>query len=113
MATFVEKTQPYEVLIRFTDGQMTGAHFQTITTVLRDGVLFGIPVINQPEQLALVTGESGDLLSDVLGENLNSLVSTNQLQASKIEQLSAEIEALRNELSIFTSSVQAVETATE
>lgn len=79
MATFIEETTPYEVLMRFTGNSLTGAHFQTITHVYKDGVIFGVPVINPPEQLSLVEGEDGELLSDVLGDSFDSAVQVQTL----------------------------------
>jgi len=37
MPEYQEKTEPYEVLIRFENGAYRGAHYQEITTILRDG----------------------------------------------------------------------------
>jgi hypothetical protein len=87
---YSEETFNYEILLRFGDvdpykGQLRGAHRQTITQTTKDGVPIATN-INAPEQLALIAGEEGELLSDVLGEvNAATIVLNGQLQASLAE----------------------------
>jgi hypothetical protein len=87
MPVYNEETFFYEVLLRFGEnapnkGLLTGAHRQTITQTTKDGVVIATQ-INPPEQLALVGGEDGRLLGDVLGEvNAATLVVNGQLQTS-------------------------------
>jgi len=87
MPVYNEDTYNYEILLRFGDtgpnkGQLTGASRSTITQTTKDGVPIATN-INAPEQLALIAGEEGELLSTVLGEvNAETIVLNGQLQAS-------------------------------
>lgn len=87
MPVYNEDTFNYEILLRFGDtgqkkGQLTGASRTTITQTTKDGVPIATN-INAPEQLALIAGEEGELLSTVLGEvNAETIVLNGQLQAS-------------------------------
>jgi hypothetical protein len=87
MPVYNEDTFNYEILLRFGDagpnkGQLTGASRTTITQTTKDGVPIATN-INAPEQLALIAGEEGELLSGVLGEvNAATIVLNGQLQAS-------------------------------
>lgn len=87
MPVYNEDTFNYEILLRFGDtgpnkGQLTGASRSTITQTTKDGVPIATN-INAPEQLALIVGEEGELLSGVLGEvNAATIVLNGQLQAS-------------------------------
>lgn len=87
MPVYNEDTFNYEILLRFGDagpnkGQLTGASRTTITQTTKDGVPIATN-INPPEQLALIGGEEGELLSGVLGEvNAATIVLNGQLQAT-------------------------------
>lgn len=87
MPVYNEDTFNYEILLRFGDtgqnkGLLTGASRTTITQTTKDGVPIATN-INAPEQLALIAGEEGELLSTVLGEvNAETIVLNGQLQAS-------------------------------
>jgi hypothetical protein len=84
---FEQVTFFYEVLLRFGDqkanrGHLTGAHLQTLTQTLMDGNVIATSD-NGPKQLALVDGESGQKLSDVLGEvNANTIIQNQTLSAA-------------------------------
>jgi hypothetical protein len=86
MPVYKEETFNYEILLRFGDsgpnkGQLTGASRTTITQTTKDGVPIATN-IDAPEQLALIAGEEGELLSGVLGEvNAATIVLNGQLQA--------------------------------
>jgi hypothetical protein len=116
MPVYKEETFNYEILLRFGDadpykGQLRGAHRQTITQTTKDDVPIATN-INAPEQLALIAGEDGELLSGVLGEvNAATIVLNGQLQASladlntiaaqqleQLTQLRGELDAVRGEL---------------
>jgi hypothetical protein len=90
MPVYNEDTFNYEILLRFGDsgpskGQLSGASRATITQTTKDGVPIST-VINPPEQLAIIAGEEGELLSTVLGEvNADTIVLNGQLQASLAE----------------------------
>jgi hypothetical protein len=90
MPVYKEDTFNYEILLRFGDaepykGKLRGAHRQTITQTTKDGVPIATN-INAPEQLALIAGEEGELLSGVLSEvNAATIVLNGQLQASLAE----------------------------
>lgn len=104
MPVYNEDTFNYEILLRFGDtgpnkGQLSGASRTTITQTTKDGVPIATN-INAPEQLALIAGEEGELLSTVLGEvNAATIVQNGQLQASLAELnsiVSQQIEKLKN-----------------
>lgn len=111
MPVYKEETFNYEILLRFGDadpykGQLRGAHRQTITQTTKDGVPIATN-INAPEQLALIAGEEGELLSGVLGEvNAATIVLNGQLQASLADlnalaaQQLEQLTQVRGELSI-------------
>ena len=75
-------TQPYEILIRFTDGQVSGTHYKTIE-VVTDGARVYSATEGQPQPL------EGDAVSAVLGDTLQAAL----LQVAKLQ---AEIEDLRS-----------------
>lgn len=84
---YEESTFPYEILFRFGDtapfkGQLVGASRTTITQTTKDGVEVATKV-NAPEQLALLEGEDGELLSQVIGEvNAQTVVQNQLIQAA-------------------------------
>ena len=90
MPVYNEDTFNYEILLRFGEagpnkGLLTGASRTTITQTTKDDVPIATN-INAPEQLALIAGEEGELLSRVLGEvNAETIVLNGQLQASLAE----------------------------
>lgn len=110
MPVYNEETFNYEILLRFGDaapnkGKLTGASRTTITQTTKDGVPISTN-INSPEQLALIAGEEGEMLSAVLGEvnaatiienqNLsNALASAQASRATLTEQLSASQEEIQ------------------
>lgn len=113
---YEEVTFPYEILLRFGDtglnkGVLTGASRTTITQTTKNGVPIATN-INDPEQLALIAGEEGELLSKVLGgvnaENIvlivqlqTSLAEVNAIVAKQLDQLtqvSGELETTNNQL---------------
>lgn len=98
MPTFTEETTPYEVLLRFNEGKLSGAHYQTITHVKRDGLIISSQS-DALQQLALVEGEEGQKLSEVLGEITAATIIENQTLTedltaaiSKIDELTAQLE---------------------
>jgi hypothetical protein len=101
MPVYNEDTFNYETLLRFGDtgpkkGQLTGASRTTITQTTKDGVPIATN-INPPEQLALIAGEEGELLSTVLGEvNAETIVQNGQLQASLAELNSIVAQQMEN-----------------
>lgn len=111
MPVYKEETFNYEILLRFGDvdpykGHLRGAHRQTITQTTKDGVPIATN-INPPEQLALIAGEEGELLSGVLGEvNAATIVLNGQLQAGLADlnaiaaQQLEQLNHVRGELSI-------------
>lgn len=126
MPQFTEETFAYEILLRFgegdaTKGKLTGAHYQTITQVKRDGLIISSQ-IDTPQQLALIEGESGQMLSEVLGE-VNAatiienqtltatLVSTQQQFAAAQEVADAKIADLTARLEQELAAAQASEQA--
>lgn len=111
MPVYNEETFNYEILLRFGDtgpnkGKLTGASRTTITQTTKDGVPIGGGTnINPPEQLALIAGQEGEMLSTVLGEvSAATIVLNGQLQASLAEiditvaHQSEQLTKLHNEL---------------
>jgi hypothetical protein len=98
MPVYKEDTFNYEILLRFGDagakkGQLTGASRTTITQTTKDGVLIATN-INVPEQLSLIAGEEGELLSTVLGEvNSSTLVENDRLR-SELSKVSSTANSL-------------------
>lgn len=97
MPAFEEKTYPYEMLFRFgnteeTKGKLVGANLKYETYVYRDGV-FWQSAISEPQQLALVDGETGEMLADVLGEINAQTIIDNQVLTAANQSLSAELAA--------------------
>jgi chromosome segregation ATPase len=103
MPVYNEETFFYEVLLRFgeTDpnkGKLTGASLTQITQLTKDGAVLN-STINPPEQLALVDGENGQKLSDVLGEvNANTIVQ-NQTLSTALAAEQGKTESLTTNLS--------------
>ena len=75
-------TQPYEILIRFTDGVQTGCHYKTIE-VVTDGTRIYSATEGQPMPL------EGEAVQAVLGEALQSAL----LRVTELEQQVATLEA--------------------
>ena len=95
---YSEETFFYEVLLRFGEvapnkGKLIGASLTQLTQLLKDGVLLNT-TINPPEQLALIEGESGQQLSDVLGEVNAQTIIANQVLTAANQSLSANIDEL-------------------
>lgn len=116
---YSEETFNYEILLRFGDagpnkGQLTGASRTTITQTTKNGVPIST-VINPPEQLALIAGEEGDLLSGVLGEvNAETIVLNGQLQASlaDVNAIAAQqLEQLTQARSELAATLENIESA--
>jgi hypothetical protein len=107
---FEQVTFFYEVLLRFGDqkanrGQLTGAHLQTLTQTLMDGNVIATSD-NGPKQLALLDGESGQKLSDVLGEiNAQTIIRNQTLVATLIAEQGRTSE-LTGDLSQAQAKVQ-------
>jgi hypothetical protein len=121
---YEELTFPYEILLRFGNtetnrGKLTGGQLQKITQIYKDGQKFGPEVPGVPEQLALVSGEDGELLSVVLGEvSAATIVLNGQLQASLTElnaiaaqqlehlaQVRGELDAARGDMSTAQQTI--------
>jgi hypothetical protein len=116
---YSEETFNYEILLRFGDagpnkGQLTGASRTTITQTTKNGVPIST-VINPPEQLALIAGEEGDLLSGVLGEvNAETIALNGQLQASlaDVNAIAAQqLEQLTQARSELAATLENIESA--
>lgn len=75
-------TQPYEILIRFTDGQPSGYHYKTIE-VVSDGER----IYSATESPALPV--EGEAVAEVLGEALQSAL----LRITELEQRLAAVDA--------------------
>jgi len=110
MPTFEEKTFPYELLLRFgstddTKGKLSGANLKYETYVYRDGV-FWQSAISEPQQLALVDVETGELLSDVLGEINAQTIVDNQALAASLDAEQANTATLTEQLNAAQAEIQ-------
>lgn len=76
------KTQPYEILIRFADGQPSGYHYKTIE-VVSDGER----IYSATESPALPV--EGEAVAEVLGEALQAAL----LRITELEQRLAAVDA--------------------
>ena len=74
--------QPYEILIRFTDGQPTGYHYKTIE-VVTDGERIYSATESQPMPL------EGEAVAGVLGETLQAALLRVSELGSKVAALEA------------------------
>lgn len=100
-----ERVRGEEILIRLSESGVAGAHYQTITEILRDGVVISASM-NPPVPLNL-TGEGPEHLVTLLGETaataLTGLATANQTIAvlqSDLLAAYAEIEALKAQISV-------------
>lgn len=110
---FEQVTFFYEILLRFGDqksnrGQLTGAHFQTLTQTLMDGNVIAT-ADNGPKQLALLDGESGQKLSDVLGLANAQTIIQNQTLATDLVAERAKAEALARQLQEAVAEIARLE----
>lgn len=85
-----ERTRPYETLIRHNDNGTIGAHHQTISEIVKDGMVINAS-INPPQQLSVADGQDGLLLSDVIGDAATAAL-------KEIELLKAQLQAANDEL---------------
>ena len=85
-------TQPYEILIRFTDGQVSGAHYKTIE-VVTDGTRVYSATEGQPQPL------EGDAVAAVLGETL-------QTALLQVKSLTAELEEARSKIELLSQPTE-------
>ncbi|MGA3683371.1 hypothetical protein [Pseudomonas graminis] len=105
MPVYNEETFDYEILLRFGDsgpnkGKLTGASRTTITQTTKDGVPIGGGTnINPPQQLALIAGEEGEMLAEVLGEVNAQTIIQNQLLAAALAAEKGRTAELTGELS--------------
>jgi len=80
-------TQPYEILIRFTDGKVSGSHFKTIE-VVTDGTRVYSATEGQPQPL------EGDAVAAVLGDTLQTALLQVKSLTAELEEARAKIELL-------------------
>ena len=97
MPVFTETKTPYELLVRWRDGIISGAHVGFITTLRRDGVL----IMETPEnvQPVAIGSTAGFPLSDILSQvQIDAIIAMEAARAEKaaeVAALKAEIAALR------------------
>ncbi len=112
MPVYNEETFNYEILLRFGDtgpnkGQLSGASRTTITQTTKDGVPIATN-INPPEQLALIAGQEGEMLADVLGEVNAATIIQNQTLSTALSAEQGKNETLSQGLSESQASVQSL-----
>lgn len=95
-----ERVRPYETLIRHNDNGTIGAHHQTISEIVKDGVVISAS-INSPQGLSVADGQEGLLLSDVIGE-----AATEALK--ELELLKAQLQVSNDERAGFEVTISAL-----
>jgi hypothetical protein len=110
MPVYNEETFNYEILLRFGDvapnkGKLTGASRTTITQTTKDGVPIATN-INSPEQLALIAGEEGEMLSQVLGEVNAATIIENQNLSNALASEQASTATLTEQLVAAQTEIQ-------
>lgn len=117
MPVYNEETFDYEILLRFGDsgpnkGKLTGASRTTITQTTKDGVPIGGGTnINPPQQLALIAGEEGEMLVEVLGEVNAQTIIQNQILAALLKAEQGNAAVLTAELEQANATIQALQQA--
>lgn len=112
MPVYNEETFNYEILLRFGDagpnkGSLTGASRTTITQTTKDGLPIGGGTnINPPQQLALIAGEEGEMLAEVLGEVNAQTIIQNQTLASALLAEQGKTAELIGYLSLVQAQVK-------
>ena len=112
MPVYNEETFNYEILLRFGDigpnkGKLTGASRTTITQTTKDGVPIGGGTnINPPQQLALIAGEEGEMLAEVLGEVNAQTIIQNQTLANALLAEQGKTAELSDDLSLVQAQVK-------
>lgn len=110
MSGLSERTRAYETLIRHHENGLIGAHHQTITEIMRDGVVFQA-TINPPQQLASYEGEAGTSLSTILGETVAPALLQLDAANTRIEELTSIGQQLADDCTSLKSSLEAHESA--
>ncbi|AEY69554.1 hypothetical protein AH2_00045 [Burkholderia phage vB_BceS_AH2] len=83
-----ERTRPYETLIRHNADGTIGAHHQTITEILRDGIVISA-VVSDPKTIG------GSDLSSVLGEATTAALAENETLKSRVAALQSQVADLQ------------------
>ncbi|MBD8790975.1 hypothetical protein IFR09_11355 [Pseudomonas syringae] len=92
-----EETNPYEILIRLNAGGIAGAHYKTLTEIMRDGVVISATE-NPPMQLATAEGQEGLSLGVLLGDvAANALIQIDQL-TQRARDISEQNQSLLEQL---------------
>lgn len=110
MPVYNEETFNYEILLRFGDtgpkkGQLSGASRTTITQTTKDGVPIATN-INPPEQLALIAGQEGEMLDEVLGEVNAATIIQNQTLSTALSAEQGKTESLATNLSEAEATIE-------
>lgn len=119
MPVYNEETFDYEILLRFGDsgpnkGKLTGASRTTITQTTKDGVPIGGGTnINPPQQLALIAGEEGEMLAEVLGEVNAQTIIQNRILTASLTAEQGKAAVLSAELEQANATIQALQQASE
>lgn len=101
MPTITTETTPYELLFRWNDGALAGAHIQFVETIRKDGAVISQQVGHaQPVSMA---GEAGFPLADVLST----------VQADAVAARDSAIAALAAKSAELTAATEAHTAATE
>jgi hypothetical protein len=104
-----ERERDYEILIRINEDGSLGAHFRSITEILRDGDVVSA-VENPPVPLATAIGQEGASLADKLGSVASAaLLQNDSLQrdliaaGQQIESLNTQHQEAQSEIARLTA----------
>ncbi|NQD77771.1 hypothetical protein HP547_25320 [Pseudomonas sp. CrR7] len=98
MSQLIEQTSLYEILIRVREDGSYGAHYQTITRVLRDGERFGSA--SEGPLVPLVEGDSEAfaLFGQYVGSATADTLAANQALQGRVSELEQARDSLAGEL---------------
>lgn len=105
-----ERERSYETLIRHNEDGSVGAHHQTISEVMRDGVVISA-TLNEPQQLAVLDGETGQKLADVLGAATTAALADAQRSAASLSAAQGVIQELTAKLASAESECESLRAA--
>ena len=91
MPTITTETTPYELLFRWNDGALAGAHIQFVETIRKDGVVISQQVGHA--QPVSMSGETGFPLADVLSTVQADAVAARDSAIAALAAKSAEFAA--------------------
>ncbi len=90
-------TVPYELLFRFGDGVLQGAHYQA-RRVVSDGDTILADQLGPAQPVALVAGDPGVPIADVLGVALTAAIARADQETTRADAAEAALDAATAEV---------------